>query len=411
MIRKIIIEACVCFFLCLVSCGTQEKIVYNPPSPEEDLIARHISDGDIQSLMNDYNLYPDFREPIWDCLANDVPYDLFSYSKLTDLEKQCTNENLKELFESEVIRREENVLSELSNVSLESVSAYYQSHQDEHVFIRPVLCEAFLPVLDSLQYVDIRYLYKTFQPTDIGDSIAPYYLELRNIMLPEIKKGVSEYVSFENELKDFYMEKIFEELASYQESVLEKIVDGLLEKDLPSSRNDVDKTFESIVSKHLSSSFVNDLITKNLKELSDCINQGRQDYIEEISDHPVTDNWSITSGYFSADSINTEISLRELYSISEIQNKHDFLGWILTAASFIPGGWGLVASAADIVHGYFNAKDTGNQTATHLKSFITDFSRQLNSEVNRMVNSGEKSYNSKHKKSVENFKKAIYENY
>lgn len=409
--KKIIIAAYICILLCLVSCVTHDKIVYNTPSPEENLIARHISDGDILSLMNDYSLYPDFREPIWDCLANDVPYDSFSYSKLTDLVKQCTNENLKDLFESEVIKREEKVLSDLSKMSFDSVSAYYQSHQDEHVFIRPVLCESFLPVLDSLQYVDIRYLYKTFQPTDIGDSIAPYYQELRNIMLPEIKKGVSEYVLFEKELKDFYMEKIYDELSAYQESVLEKIVEGLLEKDLPSGKKNVDKLYESLVSKHLSSSFVNNLVTENLKELSDCINQGRHDYIEEISDHPVPDNWSITSNYPSDYSINTEMSLSELYSISEIQNETDFLGWILTAASFIPGGWGIAASAADIIHGYLNAEDTGNKTTTHLTSFITEFSKQLNSEVNRMVNSKEKSYNSKYKKSVENFKKTIYENY
>ena len=401
----------------VASCKSKDELVYNyyPPTREENIIDEHLSKNNIEALIKDCIKFQDYSTPIANYLLYEIDYTNVDYSLLVhyqDLAKQ--DSVLYNGYESLIIQKEEKILDYISNLDIDGVADYYKKNPSERSFLRPVLCEAYLTIIDTLQYVDIKKLYKSFSKTDIGDSIAPYYIEMREAIKPVITNSYESYCATEKEIKEYYEEKAKEELDLFISSRMESFIEALFDKDLPRKQEKINEMFTSSFYHGFPTSSLIDIVNNNITELTSVLNAGRIDFIESISEE-VGDKSRFTIPHevnYIKNNFPKTMNISDLYKISEIQNRTDWFGLVLGAASFLTGGWaGLALSALDIHHGVKDVKGKAAEVLPYIQSFVTNVQTYLEDMSSYYVTEGFSLYDRKSRQSSNNFKEVIYEIY
>lgn len=417
MINKKFIFLLATILSTFVSCKTKDELAYQyqPPTKEEEIIEEHLIDNNIEALIDDCIRYPNYNNQIANYLLYDIDYSDADYSLLLQYQHHAKHDSiLKSGYEILVSKKEEQILSNISEMSLSEVANYYKNHTSEQIFLRPILCNAFTKIIDTLQYTEIKTIYNTFSTTDIGDSLAPHYIEAREIIRTKITKSISDYGEIEKNLKDYYLEKTKEELNLYIANSIEPFIEDLFGKDLPRKKEKVENRFNTSFDKNFSKYQMANIVNSNIKELVSIINAGRSSFIEGLSETTVESTLYYIpdiDNYIKTDYTKRE-NLAELYTISEIQNRVDWKGLVLGAASLFTGGWaGLALTVLDIHHGVKNVKGKAAEALPYIRSFISKTQDYLEDMSNYYITNGYYTYDSKNSTATKSFKKIAYEIY
>ena len=401
----------------LVSCRSKDELVYSyrPPTIEEEIIDEHLSKNDIEALIEDCVKFQDYSTPIANYLLYDIDYTNADYSLLLHYQDLAQHDSVLYYgYESLIIQKEEKILDSISKLDNDEIADYYKTNPSEQSFLRPVLCDAFLTIIDTLQYVDIKTLYNSFEKTDIGDSIAPYYIEMREAIKPVITNNYEAYCATEKEIKEYYKEKAQEELDLYVSSHIEAFIEALFDKDLPRKQEKINEKFKSSFYHSFSTNSMMNIVNTNITELTSVLNAGRIDFIESLSEE-VVDNTSFTIPYevnYLKNDFQKVMNISDLYKISEIQHRIDWFGLVLGAASFFTGGWaGLALSVLDIHHGVKDVKGKAAEVLPYIQSFVTKAQAYLEDVSSYYITEGFSQYDRKSSQSSNNFKEVIYEIY
>ena len=276
--------------LSFVSCKSNKELAYKyqPPTKEEEIIENHLISNNIEALIEDCVIYPDYNCQVANYLLNDIDYSLTNYSQLLHYQQLAQHDSILYAgYEFLVHQKEEQILSAVSEMTLNEIANYYKTNISEQSFLRPVLCNAFIGIIDTLQYTEIRTLYQTFSATDIGDSIAPFYFEIREAIRPQITKSYENYCENEEEVRDYYIEKTKDELDLYIANSMELFIDDIFSKDLPRDNAKVKDAFDVSFNKYFSKTQISSIVNSNIEELVSIINSGRYSFLEELSDETV----------------------------------------------------------------------------------------------------------------------------
>jgi len=405
------------FLLSAFSCSSYKEIPYQyqPPTREEEIIDEHLSRNDIEALIEDCIKYHDYSTPVVNYLLYDIDYTNADYSLLIHYQNLAQHDSvLYNGYESLIIQKEEKILDYVSKLDIDGIADYYKTNPSEQSFLRPVLCDAFLTIIDTLQYVDIKTLYNSFEKTDIGDSIAPYYIEMREAIKPVITTSYKAYCATEKEIVDYYKEKAEEELDLYVSSHIETFIEALFDKDLPRKQEKINEKFKSSFYNSFSTNSMMDIVNTNITELTSVLNAGRIDFIESLSEE-VVDNARFTIPYevsYIKNDFPQVMNISDLYKISEIQHRIDWFGLVLGAASFFTGGWaGLALSLLDIHHGVKDVKGKAAEALPYIQSFVTKTQTYLEDVSSYCITEGFSQYDRKSVQSSNNFEEVIYEIY
>lgn len=401
----------------LVSCRSKDELVYSyhPPTIEEEIIDEHLSKNDIEALIEDCIKYHDYSTAIANYLLYDIDYTNADYSLLTHYQDLALQDSiLFNGYESLIILKEEKILDHVSKLDIDGIADYYKTNPSEQSFLRPVLCDAFLTIIDTLQYVDIKTLYNSFKNTDIGDSISPYYIEMRETIKPVITNSYEAYCTTEKEIKEYYKEKAKEELDLYVANHIETFIEAIFDKDLPRKQEKINEKFKTSFYHSFSMNSMIEIVNTNITELTSVLNAGRIDFIESLSEEGV-DNTRFTIPYevsYIKNDFQKVMNISDLYKISEIQHKIDWFGLVLGAASFFTGGWaGLALSVLDIHHGVKDVKGKAAKALPYIQSFVTKTQTYLEDVSSYCITEGFSQYDRKSVQSSNNFKEVIYEIY
>lgn len=448
-----ILELLICL-LAFISCGTNKEFVYQyqPPTIEEEIIDEHLTNNNIEALIEDCLKYPDYNNQISNYLLYDIDYSdtdypqllqyqqiakhdsiLFSgyefhiaqkeekilsttsYAQLVEYQQFAIRDSiLHKRYEALKNRKEGRILSIVSEMSLEEISRYYKNNVSEQSFLRPVLCSAFTRIIDTLQYTEIKTIYNTFSSTDIGDSIAPYYIEAREAIKPQITKGYKNYCAIEKEIRDYYLEKTKEELDLYIANSIEAFIEDLFDKDLPRRKEKVENKYNMSFNKNISKYQMSYIVNSNIKELVSVINSGRNSFLEELTETTIESTMLYTpqdDNYIKSEYTKSP-DIVDLYKISEIQNRVDLKGIVLGAASLFTGGWaGLALSVLDIRHSVKNVKGKAAESMPYIRSFVTKTQEYLEDMSNYYISIGFDSFDSENAATSKTFKEIVYEVY
>ena len=405
------------FLLSAFSCSSNKEIAYQyqPPTREEEIIDEHLSRNDIEALIEDCIKYHDYSTPIVNYLLYDIDYTNADYSLLIHYQDLALQDSiLYNGYESLIILKEEKILDHVSKLDIDGIADYYNTNPSEQSFLRPVLCDAFLTIIDTLQYVDIKALYNSFKNTDIGDSIVPYYIEMREAIKPVITNSYEAYCTTEKEIEEYYKEKTKEELDLYVANHIEAFIEAIFDKDLPRKQEKINEKFKASFYHSFSTNSMIEIVNANITELISILNSGRIDFIESLSEEDV-DNTRFTIPYevnYIKNDFQKVLNISDLYKISEIQHRTDWLGLVLGAASLFTGGWaGLALSVLDIHHGVKDVKGKAAEVLPYIQSFVTKTLTYLEDVSSYFTAEGFSQYDRKSVQSSNNFEEVIYEIY
>lgn len=405
------------YLLAFISCRTDQEFVYQyqPLSREEEIIDEHLVNNNIEALIEDCILYPDYYNQISNYLLYDIDYSNTEYSQLLQYQELAKNDSILFCgYEFLIIQKEEHILSVVSEMTLEEISNYYQNNNSEQLFLRPVLCSAFTRIIDTLQYTEIKTIYNIFSPTDIGDSIAPYYTEARAAIKPQITEGYNDYCAIEKEIRDYYEEKTKEELYLFIANNIEAFIEDLFDKDLPRIKEKVEIRYNMSFNKYFSKYQMAHIVNSNIKELVSIINSGRNSFLEELTETTIesTLHYTLKDDNYIKSEFTKSPDIVDLYKISEIQNRVDLKGIVLGAASLFTGGWaGLALSVLDIRHSVKNVKGKAAESMPYIRSFVTKTQDYLEDMSNYYISIGFDSFDSENAATSKSFKEIVYEVY
>ena len=285
-----------------------------------------------------------------------------------------------------VISREEEIITNLSQCNLESIGQYYVSHPDQHSFLKPWLQCCLMDSLTTFGYDDLKHLHKAFAGTDFSECVDMQYSQQRTLVMPEVKRSLTDYIKMENNTIKYYRNMALNSCNNYVSAILPKIVDELFDKDLPENDADLQRRFYTCCEKHLSNTELLSNIISQAELCIDELNAGKKEYQEALL---WTDDMKDCSFVRPSFSVNCKVAcpLGSLREISKIQNKTDWLGIGLAAASFFTGGiTGLLVGAADMVHSYNTAKEDANIVSPYMISVANTLARTMKKSVNEAVN-------------------------
>ena len=407
----------VSFLLCLLvlwSCNSIKYLPDHPVSEIESSIAQHFTEDNLSALFCDYNNYSEYRHIIEDFFFSDEIINNISYQAWVKMSEtpELYGTKSAELLDSIVCVKEELILSLISDFSIPELASYYNSHKQEQLFLRPVFCDAFVSIADSLQYEDIRMLYDSFKYTDIGDSLRPHYTQAREEIWPQIEIALEEYNLYEESLVEICLDSICNLLNVKLESSIDMMVDMLLDGKMPYEKSEQQSKYQKMLAGCFNEEMVMDVLNNNLRDLNSVICEGRNEFLRYIK--PDLNGLTMTKMGIISSKVEYPkyLETRNMSAIYEIQNrKKDGKSILYGAASWFPGVVGWIATAADLIHTNDVEKAKAEEMEPYILNFVEGFIMHLQEMCYRYCEDGVLEFEKLRANGFESFSKYIYENY
>lgn len=397
------------------SCKSTKDIPYIP-LPVENAIHESFKKDDVRELIVHYLNYPEYRNRLSGYLIYDRTYDNETYKDLLDYKQLAQNDTfLNEAYDNIIKQREYEVLTYLSKCSLNEIADYYQSHYDEKCFLKPAIENTLLKGIENYDYNSLRQLHISFIETDFNEQIDVVYLKAKKRIHAELNEQLPNYFKKEADIIKIYREQTKHKIEQYLSVPIENIVDQMLEDDLPEEEYKINQLFMQVFNNNVQHTQIFQIINNNINECIELINENRTCYLNTLMEGEEYYGYKLDKKYIK---VNFEFDnpAHHLYELSKIQNKTDWTGWGLSAASlaanlFSFGTLGNVIDAIDIGRSMKNAKEEIDISKKYVKRFVEALNYEIEQAIQKSVNISFKSINSDFKQSQNNFKTVIYENY
>lgn len=257
-----------CFLL--LPCNAKEK--KNNTQQEWQMKANeYFATNNIPSVLKLYLDCPNSRNTLLGILAYDTDYSQFDYNILQQFSLLSEADSLLHaVMDGIVISREEEIITNLSQCNLESIGQYYVSHPDQHSFLKPWLQCCLMDSLTTFGYDDLKHLHKAFAGTDFSECVDMQYSQQRTLVMPEVKRSLTDYIKMENNTIKYYRNMALNSCNNYVSAILPKIVDELFDKDLPENDADLQRRFYTCCEKHLSNT---ELLSNIISQAELCIDE------------------------------------------------------------------------------------------------------------------------------------------
>lgn len=397
------------------SCGSTKETPYIP-SPVENAIHESFKKDDVRELIIHYLNFPNYRNQLAGYLLYDRTYENESYTDLLDYkELALDNTFLSEAFDNIIKQREYQVLTNLSKCSINEIVNYYQSYNDEQCFLRPAIENTLLNKIENYDYSSLRQLHISFKDTDFKDKIDPIYLKAQKSIHAQLNKQLPNYFKKESDLINAYRERTKLEIEQYLSAPIETVIDQMLEKKLPKEKIQINQLFKQTFNNNIQYNRITQIVNNNVNECIELINKSRTYYLNTLMEGEEYYGYNLKEKHINVNfSINNPA--HHLYELSKIQNKTDWTGWGLSAASLAAnllsfGTLGNIIDAVDIGRTIKNTKEEIDISKKYIKRFIEALNKGLKQSTQKIVNTGFMSINRDFKHSQNNFKTIIYENY
>ena len=189
----------------------------------------------------------------------------------------------------------------------------------------------------------------------------------------------------------------------------------MLEDDLPEEESKINQLFIHIYNNNVHNYQITEIINNNIQDCFELINGNRTYYLNTLMDGEKFSGYKIEKKYINVNFVINNPA-HHLYELSKIQNKTDWTGWGLSAASLAANvlsfnTLGNLIDVADIARSAKNTKEEMDLSKKYIKKFIDALANELKQATQNSVNISFNSIKSDFKQSQNNFKIVIYENY
>lgn len=255
----------------------------------------------------------------------------------------------------------------------------------------------------------------SFKDTDFKDKIDPIYLKAQKSIHAQLNKQLPNYFKKESDLINAYRERTKLEIEQYLSAPIETVIDQMLEKKLPKEKIQINQLFKQTFNNNIQYNRITQIVNNNVNECIELINKSRTYYLNTLMEGEEYYGYNLKEKHINVNfSINNPA--HHLYELSKIQNKTDWTGWGLSAASLAAnllsfGTLGNIIDAVDIGRTIKNTKEEIDISKKYIKRFIEALNKELKQSTQKIVNTGFMSINRDFKHSQNNFKTIIYENY
>ena len=411
-----------CFGLCLIvsmlsSCGSSKKISFEA-TPEENIIHENMRQDDVPALIQNYLDYSFYRPKLADYLINAVDYEKRTYEELKRYyELSLGSEVLKEVFNDLVANRERTILCYLSEMSVPEIAAYYKSHEQERRFIKDALKNTLLSDLEKYEYHDLHCLYYAFQGTDLFQWIEPIYQLQKKGMYDVLQKHLDRFGESERKNVAQFSQSCYEELCDSVSVFIPTLMEKLLEEDLPKEEKAIYDRYYQIINGTEFQGQLASVVNKHMHECASAINEGRKVFIDElIPDVGNLTGYEVDIKQTYAAGFCPPCPMKPLKDISELQNKTDYVGWGLTAASVVTAFLSMGISSAvidviDVGRSLYNAQEVANVLKPYVSQFATQFEQGCQSTLKEINNKFFVDLSDRIKQSNHKFNVLVHEKY
>lgn len=348
----------------LASCGVSSRTTTSELSPM-DMISAHSMIGDTDGLFDDLIKFPEYARVIDSIIINKVTLSDSSYNKLVEYAALATNDlTLTQHIGKQIIGIQSMVLKNVSDMSIEELSAFYRARSADFPFLSDVIRKTYLNDLDNLDYSSLKKLFTAFDGTDLGVIVAPIYKDTRSSLLNIINEELDMFFEQEESALNAVEYNIRCETEQYIETGVNRIIPKLEEKldrglfkRIFKHEDKDDYTFleytAQLISQNLNSEVISSQIQRECLDFINTSRKMREEYLSQI-----LDDFETYQNYYIADTIVTKHPLEMIISTddaSQIQGMKT-MGSILSVASialmFTPAGWvGAAVDAVDFLHG------------------------------------------------------------
>lgn len=399
--------------LCLVSCKSKQEIVLQPLPYEIRLINDHYYNDDLDALINDYELYPQYKEYICELIFVDYDFSRMSYDEIFFLkEDNVFKPDILEGFKEVLEERKYFILGQLNEMSIDSLYAYYMKHPLQRGFIGEYLDSTIIKVMPEMEYPDIKYLANLFDGTQVGEKMRQIQQE-QKAKKTTLLEDLDEFTLREtgsldilkSEIEVYAMRSAFENLETFMEK--------MMKDDFPKDKEEVTKLVNTLIRQTLSVE-VEKYVGSRVKEYVDEVNNVRKTCFISLSDDSVKALKSLNSNMFVDNDklviprYRIRYNPEPLYIISKKQNRRDWIGGALTIISFAPIPF---VDAIDLAYGVGSTIKVQNDIKKQNVNFINDFAESIKKSSREYSEKIANTISEELAKSQDAFKSEVYEIY
>lgn len=408
--------ACIAASILLYSCastGGMGKQIPLSKLKKKDSVTIHVAQRNVRGLIADYGQRYRVRDAVAGWLFHTNTYDDATYADLLDYRRLADSDSVLTLgFDSIIGSYQARAVSAMDGMTDGQIAGYYRDNPLEQDFLRPFIMEVTLDGLDDRDYTGLRTLHRTFHGTDLQDSIAPAYLKKRDELLPTVRSNVQKYCKTELAVVDRYKRQFKASLASYISQAAEGAAEKLLDQDLPRERKDVVSFYRNLCSSSVNTAGIKERLRQPLHEMLQTINSSRDNYIRELAGREAYGDYHTGSIVYRIGQPAVSVPVNDLMAVSRIQNKTDWVGLGLGAASLLTGGVaGLLLGGIDALRSYNNGQKDAKQMTPHIKRIVKTTTTNIRNSVNKSVDNAFKQIRQGVAASQKKFQKAVYDNY
>ncbi len=388
----------------------------NSSSMIEHRIHESVAADNVGEMIQCYINYPNYRTLLSDHLIYDRDYSEEPYYVLLLYQQEAAKDSvLASFFEDIIHQREYQVLTRLSDYPLPKVADYYKKNVSEQVFLAPALRNTVLQNLDEYDYFTLHKLHQLFMDTEFSEDIERVYTVARKGVMVEVMKNLQELNKNELNVLRQYKKYCANEVHECLSNALQIFIEKLFKGDLPEGKNAIDNHFKKMLDEQIKER-IELVVNSNISSCVDNVNKSRTSYLSTLMEGRTFNGYKMEREHtFVNLEINTSVC-NPLYELSEIQNKTDWTGWGLTAASVVAAffSYGLASLAIDAVdvgRSINNGHKEADKSKELIEKFVHDLSIKQELASLRVVENSFKAAESRLHQSQNNFKNIVNENY
>jgi len=371
---------------------------------------------DVDALIDDHNIQKTkVQKKIEEFFFTNHDFSRDTYGDLTRFQRQSVSEALQAKFSALVDKREDSILTVLDGFDdINSVSSYYKNHSDEQPFLKPIVIGTIMQDIEDKDYYDARVLYRAFEATDIRDTIYTFYAEKRVLALPQVKVALENYCKSELKLIDVYKKEGRKRIPQVSSTAFDRLIDQLLDEDIPNNPVEIKKTFSRISSKHNPITPIKEIIKDETSGLVKDINECRADLANELLYRPILNRYRLPTIQISVKKKDVKCPVNDFVKIASVYSKpapNSKVGALLSLASWLPGYVGMAATALDIYKAYKDTKNKANEASPYIKKMATDVFNNLTATCYKEYDESFSDIRKTIVQSQEQLKQAIYEDF